>query len=113
AGDPHVDEVGLERFEGLVVKTEPLSDTWPIVLQEDIRGLYELVEQLLALLSFQVDGERALVAVQRQERDVNAVRGAPARGGLTLPLTARRLDLDHVGAEFPEVLRCQRACHRD
>src|SRR3712207_7926572 len=51
--------------------------------------------------SLEVEGDRALVAVDREEVDRLAVEEGRAPGAGVVPLD-RELDLDHVGAEIAE-----------
>src|SRR4029077_3733354 len=54
----------------------------------------------------QVEGEAALVAVDGQERRGHLALGPRAVGELAARVVAlARLDLDHVGAEQPELVR--------
>jgi hypothetical protein len=50
-----------------VVRAEALGDAGAVVLQQDVRLGHEAVQQPLAARGLKVDGQAALVPVERQE----------------------------------------------
>src|SRR5439155_19590496 len=103
AGDAREDDARIDFRERIVIDTEAELHVGAVVLDDDVRGLHELHEDRHALLVFQVDGDRALVAVQVLE--VRAV----ARTAHRFTLDARwRFDLDDVGAEIRELAHAGR-----
>ena len=61
----------------------------------------------------EVDGERALVAVEREEADIDLVAARAASSGVTLPFAGDRLDLHDIGAEVSQTLRGEGTGHGD
>ena len=108
-----VNQPWVDRRQRLVVDAEALDDAWPVVLQEHVGALDEIEQQGLSVRRFQVDGEGPLVAVKREERDVDAVAARAAGGDVALPLACDRFDLDDVGTEIAEALRRKGPGHGD
>ncbi len=73
----HIDEARIDAERAFVIDAETFRDARTVVLQEDVGRLHQVEKNLLALRRLQVDGERALVAIERQERDVDPVPPAP------------------------------------
>src|ERR1700728_537226 len=72
---------------------EPLHGAGRVVLQDDVGGLRQAMEQRASVVGFQIDREAPLVAVEgRKESGGEAVE--PAGGG-----AGHGLDLGHVCAE--------------
>jgi hypothetical protein len=92
AGNAAVDDARVDLLHRLVVDAEPVLDRGLEVLDDDIGLCRQFHEDFEPLLAFQVEGDRALVAVQVLE--VGAVAAAAGRVGML----AGRLDLDHIGA---------------
>ena len=112
-GHRDVDDVGVERAQRLVVHAEPLGDAGPVVLEEDVGRARQLPEDLAPFLRLEVDGEAALVAIEREEARVDAVPRRAAARDVAMPLTGDGLDLDDVRSQIAEPHRGQRARHRD
>ena len=75
------------------------------VVRDDIRGLEDRAKRLATVLRLEIELDRALAPVQRQEEPPHTRR---QRHRLAVRIAAGWLDLDHVGAE----LRQQRAGKR-
>src|SRR5205809_228944 len=81
---------------------EPLQAAGAVVLDEDVAALDDALHDVTAGLAFQVDDDRALVAVDREE--VGRVTAPPVRApdeGRTPapgPVAVGWLDLYHFGA---------------
>ena len=73
----------------------------------------QVEERRLALQALEVDRERPLVAVEREEGDVDLVAARPAGRDVSLPFARDRLHFDDVRAEVAEALRGERAGHGD
>ena len=106
-----IDEPRVHRGERLVPEAQPLGHARPVILDEDVRGLREALDDLDTFGRLEVDREPALAPVHRHESRAVAVlrdRRQLARG------LARdgRLDLDDVGAHVGEVHRAERRRHR-
>ncbi|MNQ89827.1 hypothetical protein D3C85_1051440 [compost metagenome] len=113
AGHGDVDQARIDLRKGLVIDPQTRGDARPVVLQEDIRRLDHLQQQGLALGRLQVDGQRPLVPVQRQEGNIDLIAARPARRDVALPFARRRLDLDHVGAHVAHALGGEGTSHGD
>ena len=96
AVDGHVDDVGRDFADGGLVEAEPLDHAGAEVLHEHVGAGGEPPDDVGALRSLEVDGERALVAVEVEERGGEAV--AAVAVGARVVARARLLDLDDVGA---------------
>ena len=68
AVDRHVDDAGRAPADRRLVDAETLDHTGAKVLHQHIGSRGEALDEIDALRSFQVDGDRALVAVEVQER---------------------------------------------
>ncbi len=99
------DDARVDLRERLVVDAQPEFHVGAVVLDDDIGGLHELHEDRDAPLVLQVEGDRALVAVQVLE--VRTV----ARAAHRLALDARRrFDLDDVRPEIGELAHAGGPC---
>ena len=96
AGDRQVDDPRIDRRDVIVADAESLDHAGAEVLHEDIGCPGDLQQQVAAAGLLEVDGNRALVAVDVEERRRQAAAPVAERAGMVAP--ARRLDLDHVGA---------------
>ena len=113
AADREMDELGVDGVERLVIEAEPREPAGPEVLDEHVGVLERPAQDRPAVVRAQVEAERALVAVDREEigRGPSAggriphPRRSPAAGRITLG----RLDLDDVGTEVGEDHRAVRA----
>src|SRR5256885_4838026 len=98
AGYAREDDARVDLRERLVIDAQAELHIGTIVLDDDVGGLRELHEDCHTLLRLQVEGDRALVAVQVLE--IRAVARAAHRIALD---ARRRFDLDHVGSEIREL----------
>ena len=112
AGDRAVDEPRVLLAQPLVADPQPLHHAGAEALEQHVGLAHEPQQHLAPRVGLQVDADRALVAVERQEQ-----RAARA---LLRPLVARRrpahvvaeprvLDLQHVGAEVGQQPRAEAA----
>ncbi len=112
AGDRAVDDPGVLLLEPLVADPEPVQHAGAEALEQHVGLAHEPQQHLAPRLRLEVDADRALVAVQREEQ-----RRA---GALLRPLVVRRrpahvvaqpgvLDLQHVGAEVGQQPRAEPA----
>jgi hypothetical protein len=113
AGDRHVHQPRVDRPQRRVVDAQARRHARTVVLQEHVGAAGQLEEDLVSLGGLEVQRDAALVAVERQERGVDAVAGGAAGGGVPLPLAGDRLHLDHVGAQVAQAHRRERPGHRD
>ncbi len=112
AADRAVHEAGVLLAQGLVADAEPLEHAGAEGLEQDVAVADQATQHLAALLVLEVDADRALVAVQRQEHrrrrgrlDALVLRRRPAH----VVAHAGVLDLDDVGAEVGQQLRAEPA----
>ena len=96
AVDRHVDDVGRHLADRRLVDAETLDHAGPKVLHQHIGASAQALDEIDALRRLEIDGDRALVAVEVQERGRKAV--APIAVGARVVALARLLDLDDVGA---------------
>src|SRR5207249_3092491 len=93
ARDRAIDQPGIDRGERLVIDAETPGHAGAIVLDEHVRRRHEALQHGDAVRLFEIEHERALVAVDGEERRRHAGRDL-----LLAPrvLAARRLDLHDV-----------------
>ena len=110
AGDRAVHERRVLLAEALVADAEALQHAGSEGLEQHVVVAREGQQHLPPPLALQVDPDRALVAVERQEerraralRKLLVVRGRPAH----VVAGARVLDLQHLGAEVREQERAE------
>src|SRR5688572_13908483 len=106
AGDAHQDQLGVVARERVPAEVPFLQRPGPEVLDHDVRAARQAAHDLLAFGPAQIAGHRLLVA----RLHVPPQRGAVAQ---LAPLAqrialARRLDLDHLGAEVAQRLGAER-----
>jgi len=100
-----IDEPGVDGRHALPVEAEARHHARAEVLDEDVGALDQAPGDRLALGALEIEREAPLVAVRGEEEDAHAVLVEVASGPVALPEpAARRLDLDHVGAEVGEEL---------
>ena len=95
ARDRDVDDVRAYLAHHIFAEAHALDGTRPKVLHQHVGGGDELLEYSKTIFGFDVDRERALGAVARQERRGHA---AVVDADAAHQLACWRLDLDHVGA---------------
>ncbi len=100
--DGRVDDVRLDRLHRVVGEAEFLEHPVRVVLRDDVGARDQPSQHLAAALLLEVERDRTLVGVEHQE--VDRVRVGTFRDHAAPGLAARRLDLDHVGAEPGEKL---------
>ena len=102
ARDRAIDDVRVVGLQPLVIDAEASCDAGTKALDDDVRLLHQLFNDVPGRGRFQVEGQASFVAILGIElhRDV----GAPG-------IAARRLDLDHLGAEVGEDRRGERPRH--
>jgi hypothetical protein len=96
-----IDDVRLDLADILVIEIQPIDDSRPEVLRDDVRILEQLSDELAARFGLQVDSEAALVSVDLVEAG-NAVDVSPDRPHEVQVLL--RFDLDDVGPHLSEGL---------
>ena len=102
-GDAGVDQSGVLLGQRLVVDAELVLHIRPIVLHQDVGILHQSFQHLDAARMLQIQGERALVAMQVLE--VRAPAGPESVFG---SVRCRHLNLDDVGAPVGELLDARR-----
>ena len=93
----HVDQPRVDLGHGLGSEPELRHGAGPEVLGQDIGRGDELARDRHALRRFQVERDRALVAVECRKEACAGADQTPR-----IVAVGRRLDLDHVGAEVAE-----------
>ena len=98
---------GIDRLEILVAIAEPGQHAGAEILHHDVGLLGHLHDDRMDLAAFQVERDRALVAVPGEE--VRALRAADPFGeeghARNMSPGAGALDLDDIGAHVGEKLR--------
>ena len=77
AADRDVDDAGRDRADGGLVEAEPLDHAGPEVLHEHVGAGGQPLDDVGALRGLEVDGERALVAVEVEELAEKPLRRLP------------------------------------
>ena len=95
-----VDDPRVELSRLLVADADAVGDAGPEVVQHDVGPREQPVDDLLALVRLQVDGE-ALLPARRLEVQHPA-------GHVAAVVALRRLDLDHARSEVGEQARAER-----
>ncbi len=90
--------LGVELLENVVSKAQPLHGAGYEVLDDHVRFLHQLLDDLLSLGALEVDGDVFLVEVEGVEGGAGPLEegsGAEAADG-----APRWLDLDDLGAQL-------------
>jgi hypothetical protein len=96
ARDAGQDDPRVQGREGLVIKAQAVFDIGAVVLDHHVGALHQTLQDGSGLGLFQVEGDRAFVAVQIQR--VRAVSGTHgALGGIQ---ARRGFDADDIGTEI-------------
>src|SRR3546814_20213058 len=98
----HIDQARIDRRQRFIIDAQPLGDAGAVILDEDVGALDQIEQDRLALRRLEVDRERTLVAVERQEGDVDPVAARAARRGMALPFAGHRFDLDDLGPQIAQ-----------
>src|SRR5581483_4150810 len=111
-GDRAVDDPRVDLLHAVVPGAEPFEHAGPEGLQHDVVFGDEPQQRLAPALVLEVQPDRALVAVQRQEEGrlralVRAV--VVGRRPADVVAHARILDLQHIGAEIGQQQRAEAA----
>ena len=112
AGDRAVDQPRVDLPQAVVADAQAVQDARPERLEEDVGVAGEAQQHVAALVGLEIDPDRALAPVERQEeRRVGALLGALVvrRRPAHVVAHAGVLDLDHVGAEVAEQQRAEPA----
>ena len=112
ARDRAVDDPGVDLAHALVADAEPVEDTGTEGLEHDVVLAHQAQQHLAPALALEIDADRALVAVQRQEqRRLRAVIGTLdiGRGPADVVAHAGVLDLQDLRAEVGEQQRAEAA----
>ena len=100
----------VQRRRRLVAQAQALDGGQPHVVHQHVHRRQQPLDHRHAVGLLEVDAQRALVAVDRQEDRAHAAR--PARHAVgTHAVALGRLDLDHVGAVVAEDLGGHRPQH--
>ena len=105
AVDGGVDQVGLDRAEGVVAVAHALEGGLAVVGEEDVGAGDELVDDLAALLGVEVDADRALALVGVDELRAQGALGRVVVGAavVTGAVALGRLDAGHLRAHVAQV----------
>jgi len=104
------DQPWMPAAQGLDPEAEPRQRGRAHIGDEDIRGVEQPMQRLAAFIALEIEGERALVAVEVHELagQLAAVRLAAERAQ---QVAAGRFHLDHVGAVVGEKQRRRGSDH--
>ena len=100
AVDLSPDEVGVLLAQRAVVQAQALEGAGAVAGHKDIGGLQELVQDGLALVALQVEGEAPLVGVVGGVEGIAVLHGGAGHGSAGAPagIAETGLHLDDVGA---------------
>src|SRR5690606_36021648 len=104
-------ELRIDLRKRFVIDAEALGDTGAIVLEEHISSLDQIKQNLLTIRRFEIDGQRTLVTVERQEGHIDLIAFRTASCDVTLPLARGRLHLDDIRSKVAKTLRRKRPGH--
>ncbi len=110
AADRAVDEAGVLLAHPLIADAQTVEHAGAEGLEHDVVLAHEAQQRLTAPLALEVQADRALVAVQRQEQRRGGRRvGALVEGGRPADVVAhaRVLDLQHVRSEVRQQQRAE------
>src|SRR5208282_460657 len=111
AGAERGDDPRIDLGEPLIAEAHALHHAGAKIVHDDIGPAHEVVNDRLAVLLAQIEGDRSLVAVEAAEnRIVEAVRIVGDRGTRKIA-RAGALDLDDVGAVIGQHLGGARSEH--
>ena len=110
-GEGGVDQPRIDRRERLVAKPQRLERSRPIVLDEDVGGGGKLLEDVAIRRLFQIERDRTLVGGLREERGAHVATVERLVGAVAAALIGLigMLDLDHVGAQYSQLVGGKRA----
>ncbi len=105
-GKRGVDQPRIDGREGLVAEPQHLERSGPIILDEDVGGGGELLEDIAIRRLLQIQRDRALVGGLRQERRAHVAAVERLVGAVAAALIGLvgMLDFDHVGAEHGQLI---------
>src|SRR5207302_8680909 len=109
SGGRHVHKAGIQLAERRVAELQIGHGPRPKVLHHDIGAADKLAEYLLSLRRFEIERDRALVAIQADEGRAFAVQ--QGRHMADLVAAVRRLDLDDLCAQVGELHPTERSGH--
>src|SRR5262249_43930563 len=98
AGDGADDEPRIALPQGLVRQAQPGQHSRPEALQQHVGPIHEAEQRVATSWVLEVDGDAALVAVDRQERLANSALERRHAAGVVAQ--AWLLNLDDVGAKI-------------
>ena len=93
AGDAGIDDALVDLFQQLVIDAETFLHVGTEILHHHVGLLHQAIEHLARRLVFQIERDRALVAMQILE-----IRAAPRAAHGLGALFFRCVDLDDIGA---------------
>jgi len=99
AGDADDDEAGVQVPDLHDRQPEALERPWPEVLDQHVRAFEQPAEDGELVRALEVERDPELVAIQEPVVRARAVDKRAERAGV---VSARRFDLDHLGAEIGE-----------
>ena len=108
AGDRAVDEPGVLLAQALVADAEPVEHAGAERLEQHVVHAHEPQQHLPSRLRLEVEPDRALAAVEREEQRRGGARLhalVPGRRPADVVAEPRVLDLEHVGAVVGEQQR--------
>ena len=106
AGEAATDQRGVQRLEPSPVKAHRRHDPGSEILDQHIAARDQLFEHRAAITAAQIQGQRALVAVERREIPAQPVPHRPLPAHRVA--RARGFDLDHLGPHIGQDHRAER-----
>ncbi len=105
-GQAHHHQFRVQGVQGFPAQTKFFQDAGAEILDEDVGFAQQLFQDRQTVRVFQIEGQRLLVARLDEPPQRGAfVQFAPLAQGIA---AVRRLDLDHLGAEFAANARGKR-----
>ncbi len=109
-GDRAIHELRIHLAQRVEMETEPRHHTGPEIFDQHVRGFDELAQNSLAAWVFQIERDRLLARIHRNERGPHVAHRRFLVGAQTPGKIAAFgvLDLDHVGAEQRQLICAKR-----
>ena len=102
AGDAGIDQSRIDGAQRRIVDLQPFGDAGAPVLDHHVGGPHQFVKHLSPRILLEIEGDAALVAVERKEAGAVVALQPVFHRFASLVARSRRLDLDHVGAHVAE-----------
>ena len=109
AGGNAIDDFRIERCHRRIAQAQALDRRYTHVVHQHVDASQQALDRVQPGRCFEIDRQRAFVAVERQENRTHATVARDAVGAHQVAFQA--FDLDHIGAKVAEDLRGQGPQH--